>query len=143
MQLFVLTKLTKKGLLQARFFCETLCLIYTQLLSAAIHQAIERCEEDGEKDLVMVLLKTKEIFPATELLLMTLPPSKPTTPYADEMRGQELCVICEFMKLLPPHLLSNSDITEDCPYWEKEMGIYFFQSLKSEILLSVSHFSNL
>lgn len=41
------------------------------------------------------------------------------------------------------HLFSNSDITEDCPYWEKEMGIYFFQSLKSDILLCVSYFSNL
>lgn len=80
MQLFVITKLTKKGHLQARFVCETLCLIQTQLLSAAIHQAIERSGEDGEKDLVMLVLKTKDILPTAELLLMALASSKPNTP---------------------------------------------------------------
>lgn len=65
---------------------------------------------------IMVLLKTKDIFPTTELLLMALAPSKPTTPYADKMPGQELCVICEFMEVPHLQLLPNTEITEDCPY---------------------------
>lgn len=47
---------------------------------------------------------------------MALAPSKPITPYADKMPGHELCVICEFMEVPHLQILSDSDITEDCPY---------------------------